>query len=195
MKKILPIEVLLFISSYSLFSQTGTTLSPVAGQLFKNVKSKLSEQEKNQIAAGLGFILSGSDQAPFAQDKESKDYPFSASVSPTDLNKDGKEEIFVVFGNTFTSGHAGSSVTVFIKNGSGGYTPNLGFPGMGPDVLGTVNQGYPDLLIGGPSFEYPVWRWNGKEYTLNRKVRDSDFEKLKKISVEELSKAYQATIK
>jgi len=195
MKKILPLEVLLFVINYSLFSQTGTTLNPVATQLFENVKTKLSVQEKNQIAAGLGFILSGNEREPFAHDKDSKEYPFAAMVSPTDLNGDGKEEIFIIYGNSFTSGHAGSSVSVFISNSTGNYTQNLGFPGTSPDVLQTFNQGYPDLLIGGPGFEYPVWRWNGKEYALSRKVRDSDYEKLRKKSIGELSKAYQSTMR
>jgi hypothetical protein len=66
---------------------------------------------------------------------------------------------------------------------------------MMPDVLATGNQGYPDLLIGGPGFEYPVWRWNGKAYTFSKNVKDADYEKLKKQSAEEVSKAYQQTLK
>lgn len=195
MKKIPALQVVFLFACNAIFSQTSSSLSPVASQLFNNVKTKLSVQEKNQIAAVLGFVLSGSAQEPFAQDKDSKDYPFAAIISPTDLNKDGKEEVFVLFGNSYTSGHAGLSVTLFISNAYGNYTPNLGFPGMMPDALETVSQGYPDLLVGGPGFEYPVWRWNGKKYTLNRNVKDSDYEKLRKKSIEEISKAYQATLK
>jgi hypothetical protein len=33
----------------------------------------------------------------------------------------------------------------------------------------TKNLGYPDLMIGGPGFEHPVWRWNGKEYNVYKK--------------------------
>ncbi len=28
--------------------------------------------------------------------------------------------------------------------------------------------GWPDISIGGPGFCFPVWRWNGKAYALNR---------------------------
>jgi len=43
--------------------------------------------------------------------------------------------------------------------------------------------------------EYPVWRWNGKAYTFSRNVKDADYSKLKTQSVEDISKAYQLTIK
>ncbi|KAA2239917.1 hypothetical protein F0L74_27410 [Chitinophaga agrisoli] len=162
----------------------------VASLLFKNVKTSLTDAEKAQIATKLGFVLSGNKDQPFAQDKDSKEYPFNAMVYPADMNKDGKEEIFVVFGNTFTSGNTGSSVVLFIRNGAGTYTEHLGFPGMAPDVLATVSKGYPDLLIGGPGFEYPVWRWDGKTYNSFKSVKDSEYEKLKKMNIEELSKTY-----
>lgn len=118
-----------------------------------------------------------------------------AIVLPTDMNKDGKDEIFVSFGNTYTSGNTGSSIVVFIKDAKGVYMNHLGFPGMVPDALATASLGYPDLLIGGPGFEYPVWRWNGKEYVFNRQVKDAAYEKLKKQSIEDVSKAYQQTLK
>ena len=76
------------------------SLNNVAAMLFKNVKTKLTVQEKNEIAAKLGFILSADKDQPFAADKDSKDYPFTANVFPTDMNKDGKEEIFISFGSS-----------------------------------------------------------------------------------------------
>jgi hypothetical protein len=169
-------------------------LTETAALLFKDVKTKLSVKEKNEIATQLGFIPSGKNDMPFALDKDSREYAFAAAVFPADMNKDGKEEVFVVFGNSFTSGNAGSSVNLFIKDATGKYVPQLGFPGMAPDVLTTVSKGYPDLLIGGPGMEYPVWRWNGKAYNLYRKVNDKGYETLKKKDLAEVSKAYTASI-
>lgn len=178
----------------SLLAQSSSS-NGMATLLFANVKSKLTAAEKNKIAALTGFVLSGNKDQPFAMDKDSKDYPFSAVVSPTDLNKDGSEEIFVTFGNSYTSGNTGSSIALYIKNASGTYTPHLGFPGISPDILTTTNLGYPDILVGGPGFEFPVLRWNGKTYDNYKKVKDKDYEKLKKTNLEEVSKAYQQTIK
>ncbi len=164
-----------FITSYSEIknTQAGTTtppptaqgsLSPIAKILFKDVKCKLTDKEKNRIAELTGFVLSGKTEEPFAMDKESLDYPYTARVWTTDMNKDGIEEVFLQFGNTFTSGNTGANIVLFIKDKTGDYKTNLGFPGVEPDLLKTVHLGYPDILIGGPGFNLPIWRWNGKEY-------------------------------
>jgi hypothetical protein len=169
-------------------------LTETAALLFKDVKTKLSVKEKNEIATQLGFISSGNGTMPFALDKDSKDYPFAAAVFPSDMNKDGKEEVFVVFGNSFTSGNTGSSVFLFMKDAAGKYAPQLGFPGMAPDVLTTASKGYPDLLIGGPGMEYPVWRWDGKAYNMHRTVNDKAYQTLKKMNLSDVSKAYMASV-
>ena len=195
MRKIFLSGIGMLFSLSPLFAQTTKSLSPEASSLFQNVKSKLPNEEKNFIAKKLGFILSGNKDLPFALDKDSKDYPFGATVMPTDMNKDGKEEIFISYGNSFTSGNTGSSVVLFIKNSSGGYEMNLGFPGMTPDVLTTTSKGYPDILVGGPGFEDPVLRWNGKAYDNYKAIKDTEYEKLKKTSADKLSKQYQESIK
>ena len=170
------------------------SLTEGATLLFKNSKSNLTASEKNKLFIDLQFRLSNDRKQFIADGDVNKEFPFDAQVFPTDFNKDGKEEVFIVYGNSYTSGGAGTSVVVFIKNAAGKYEPQLGFPSTAPDVLATTNKGYPDLLIGG-GLEYPVWKWNGINYVLARKVNDSEYEKLKKTSLEEASKAYQATIK
>ena len=183
------------LSIVSLAAQTTVKLNPEASELFKGVKSIIGPGEKNFIARKVGFILSGNKEQPFALDKDSKEYPFGVRVLPTDLNKDGKEEIFIGFGNSYTSGNTGSSIVAFIMNAAGVYEMNFGFPGMMPDVLTTVNKGYPDLIVGGPGFEFPVFRWNGKVYYNYKKISDSDYGKTRKRSIEELSKEYQEKLK
>ena len=195
MKKRFVLPAILLCCNIAILAQTANTLTPVAAILFKNVKTKLTTAEKNAIATKLGFILSGDKDQPFAMDKDSKDFPFTAIVLPTDMNKDGKEEVFVSFGNTYTSGNTGSSISLFIKDAAGIYTDNFGFPGTIPEALITANLGYPDLLIGGPGFEFPVWRWNGKMYKDYKTVKDKDYGKLKTTSIDALSKTYQQTIK
>jgi hypothetical protein len=174
-------------------SDNSNDLSKGAALLFKNVKSKLTALQKNEIAKTIGLV--SKDGKQFIQDNESADYPYDAFAYPTDMNKDGKEEIFILFGNSYTSGMTGSSIIVFIADKNDVYKMNLGFPGTLPDVLATANAGYPDLLIGGPGMEFPVWRWNGKEYDFFKQVKDADYEKLKKTNVEDLSKAYTTGIK
>lgn len=191
-------RTLMFILSLFLVievsSQANSKLSPVANALFKDQRSRLSVQDKNTVAASLGFVLSGSKEGTFAQDAASRDFPFDATVYPVDLNNDGIEEICVSWGNSFTSGNTGMSVTLFIKNAAGKYIPHLGFPGTLPDVLSASFKGFPDLLIGGPGMEYPVFRWNGKSYQNHRMVSEAAYSKLKMTGLEMLSRKYQEGI-
>lgn len=185
--------ILLGLLLLSLFALAQNNPGEGTQLLFKNSTTKLTAAEKNALYKQLGFLLSA-DKKQFIADKDGADFPFEAQVFPTDLNKDGVEEIFIVYGNSYTSGNTGSSVALYIKNTAGAYEMNLGFPGMLPEALTTVNKGYPDLVIGGPGFEFPVWRWNGKEYALYKKMKDAEYGKVKKTDVETLSKAYAATL-
>jgi hypothetical protein len=191
MKQFFSFMPLLF--SVCSFAQLNS-LTPGATLLFQNVKSKLTSAEKNKIFNELGFLLS-KDRKQFIADAEATDFPFDAHVYPTDINGDGKEEIFVSFGNTYTSGNTGQSIVVFVKDASGKYQRQLGFPGTVPDALPAATNKYPDLVIGGPGFEFPVWRWNGKEYALHRKIKEQELLKTKTTNIEEVSKAYTGTLK
>ena len=100
--------------------------------------------------------------------------PASTDVQFSDWNADGKKEVLVTFGNTCTSGMAGSSVALFVRDASGRYQPHLGFPGMLVEVLPAKNAGYPELLIGGPGFCFSAWKWDGKAYVHARNVPQMD---------------------
>ncbi|HUH33651.1 MAG TPA: hypothetical protein VLZ28_06830 [Daejeonella sp.] len=195
MKKVFLYSVLVFLfntvmaQSPGVSSSENNTITKGAAVLFKNVPSKLSVADKNQIFKQLGFALSGDASQPFALDSESKEYPFAVQILPTDMNKDGYEEIFVLYGNSYTSGATGGSVVLFIKNNTGQYHTNLGFPGI-PQALPETKDGYNDLLIGGPGFDFPLWRWDGKEYAPYKTVKDSELAKMKVLEISELSKAY-----
>jgi hypothetical protein len=90
--------------------------------------------------------------------------PATAEVEVRDLNGDKVEDVLVTSGNTCTSGMTGSSVAVFIKDKTGHYKPQLGFPGVFAEVRPAKGKAYPDLLIGGPGFCFARWRWNGTAY-------------------------------
>lgn len=164
--------------------------------LFRNIKTTLTAAEKSQLFNKTGFTLSKDNkQFAFADDPESLKYPFDVTVLPADLNNDGKEELFLIFGNSYTSGNTGSNVILFIKDKQGKYQSNFGFSGSTPIIMPTKNQGFPELLIGGPGFEFPVWRWNGKEYVFNRKITEKSLSKIPTVNVEDASKIYTAAIK
>ena len=135
--------------------------SPEAALLFANGTGGLSTDEQQLILEQAGLVLdsTGTSLADY-----SCGLPAGAAVEFSDWNGDGNKEVLVVAGNSCTSGMAGSSVFLFIKDTTGTYLPNLGFPASSATPMATSNLGYPDLLIGGPGFCFPVWRWNGTEY-------------------------------
>jgi hypothetical protein len=151
--------------------------------LFKGIKSSLSLTDKVDIYKMLDFRLSKTKGKFIFDDQGDDPDPywgaFGASLFVTDLNSDGIEEVFVVYGNLYTSGMAGESVVLFIKNGIQ-YLKNLNFPGKIHGVLITSNRGYNDLLIECPGNSPPIWRWNGSEYKYFRGVKsDEEFDELK----------------
>lgn len=86
----------------------------------------------------------------------------------SDLNGDGQPDAVIAEDGTFCYGFAGIGFAIVSKQASGQW--RLMSQGAGiPTFLGTVGaQGWPDLQIGGPGFCFPVERWDGKQYTLNR---------------------------
>lgn len=97
---------------------------------------------------------------------ESLDY----EAEVVDLNGDGQPEVFTSVQGTCMGGMAGVHMNLFIKGSNGRWKPQFGFPGM-YTVLKTKNRGYPDIEIGGPGNCFPVWRWNGLQYTPHKKCR------------------------
>lgn len=92
-------------------------------------------------------------------------------VATQDLNNDGQPEVIVSLGSTCMYGGAGTGVSLFIKNASGSWT----FHDLGAGVFSvqdTQNNGYADVMIGGPGFCHPVLRWDGSTYVFDRSVAE-----------------------
>lgn len=124
----------------------------------------ISEEDQRAIVEQLGFSVSADGTALEAPDCG----PIYATEEEVDLNEDGTPEVFVMGGNTCTSGMAGSSITLFIEDAEGNYRAHLSFPAGGWKKLETSNQGFPDLQFGGPGFCEGVWRWDGTTYQYHR---------------------------
>ncbi|HEY7378965.1 MAG TPA: hypothetical protein VH542_09810 [Steroidobacteraceae bacterium] len=132
--------------------------------LFHDDAHGLTAAEQEQILGSLGLALAPDGQGFIdtvcGQAAE-------ASVEYPDLNADRIPEVVVIFGNTCTSGYTERSVLLFLRH-DGQLRSNLGFPGASVDVLETRHLGYADVRIGGPGWCFPIWGWNGSEYTYLR---------------------------
>lgn len=95
--------------------------------------------------------------------------PSGASIETVrDLNGDGRPEAVVTEGGTFCYGHAGTGFQLLSKQADGRWRVMTGGSGV-PEFLKTKGAGgWPDISVGGPGFCFPVERWNGKVYEVNR---------------------------
>lgn len=183
MKNVITISILILILLVKISAQS---LSPAASLLFKDVKSKLSISEKNYIAKLSNLTLS-TDKKSFII-KEDPETNYSVEVYPLDLNNDGQEEVFIAQYSSWF-GNSGEDFTIYIKNEGGIYQSAISVLGN-PLILESVKGGYPDLVIGGPGFQFPVWQWNGKNYVGTKNISDAELQKLKTKSMEDASKEY-----
>lgn len=84
-----------------------------------------------------------------------------------DLNGDGQPEVFTQVHGTCVGGMAGVHMNLYIKDKRGQWQAQFGFPGIAL-VKKTRNKGFPDIEIGGPGTCFPLWRWNGRKYILQK---------------------------
>ena len=167
-----------------------TNLSDGTQLLFKNTKSKLSIEEKNKLFENLNLELS-KDKKEFVADG----FSLEAHIYPTDMNKDGTEEIFVVLASAALYGNVGKTFFLYMKNSLGEYRQQPKIGGGIPTILSTKNLEYNDILIGLPGMEFPVWRWNGKNYIFYKNIKNEAMEKMASTQIEDFSKSYTSTIK
>ncbi|MBQ5941784.1 hypothetical protein [Massilia sp. AB1] len=85
-----------------------------------------------------------------------------------DLNGDGVPEALITESSSFCFGHSGAAYTLVSKQATGSWKKITGGTGMVAVLPAKGKDGWPDLEVGGPGFCFPVERWNGKAYVLNR---------------------------
>ena len=102
------------------------------------------------------------------EDSESLSYEAGKIEKIDDFNQDGKLDALITESSAMCYGNAGVAYYLVTNKSNGKW--KLITKGVGtPKFLKTLGvEGWPDLEIGGPSFCFPVQRWNGKSYVLNR---------------------------
>src|SRR5262245_13345829 len=161
-----PAALIATVVSLSVSAVLAAAPAPASAQkgaalMFAKGSGTLTEAEKMEMFKATGLIVS-KDGKGFVD--EVCGQTAGADVEIRDMNADKVPEVLIIYGNDCLAGNTGSNVLLFIKDASGKYKANLGFPGASADPLPQKSMGYPDLQIGGPGFCFPVWRWNGKEY-------------------------------
>ena len=97
-----------------------------------------------------------------------------AVIEPSDirdLNGDGRSEMVITESGSFCYGHTGQGFYIMERAASGWRTL---FQSQGiPEFLPTKGAGgWPDIVLGGPGFCFPVVRYNGKTYAVHRQKEE-----------------------
>ena len=99
---------------------------------------------------------------------ESESYSPGNIETYGDLNGDGRPEAVVTEGGAVCYGMTGTHFWLVSKQANGSWKRIYDETAM-PDFLKTKGVGgWPDIQLGGPGFCFPIYRWNGKAYVLNR---------------------------
>ncbi|WP_040787468.1 hypothetical protein [Massilia niastensis] len=128
--------------------------------------SSLSPADEAAAFKAAGFTLKGKQWRQC--DDPTPTYSPGEVADVRDLNGDGRPEAVITEGGTYCFGHAGAGYTLVSKQANGSWKKLTGGTGIATFLPTKGKDGWPDIEVGGPGFCFPVERWNGKAYALNR---------------------------
>jgi hypothetical protein len=128
---------------------------------------KLSPADQAAAFKAAGFTRHGS-QWRACGDPASASYSPGAIETVRDLNGDGRPEAVITEGSIACFGGDEMGYTIVSQQADQSWKPIASGTGV-VQILDTKGMaGWPDLEIGGQGFCFPVERWNGKAYVLQR---------------------------
>lgn len=130
-------------------------------------QSNLSSADRDAAFRAGGFKSQGG-QWRACGDPGAAGYSPGTIETVRDLNGDGRPEAVITEGSSFCFGITGTGYTIVSKQADGSWKLITSSQGI-PRFLGTKGAGgWPDIQVGGPGFCFPVVRWSGNQYVLNR---------------------------
>ncbi len=140
-------------------------LALVSPALWAQSPGALSDADRAAVFEAAGAVHRGGKWIVCSDDPD----PSGASIETVrDLNGDGRPEAVITEGGSFCYGFTGTGFQLLSQQADGGWRVITGDIGI-PEFLASKGAGgWPDISIGGPGFCFPVQRWNGKEYAVDR---------------------------
>lgn len=147
---------------------TGLALlaAPVLAQAGRT-PAGLSPADKAAAFRAAGFKLQrGQWQA--CGDPGTASYTPGAVETVKDINGDGRPEAVLTEGSVYCFGNTGTGYKIVTKQADGTWKLVTQNAGIASFLATRGVGGWMDIEVGGPGFCFPIERWNGREYTLNR---------------------------
>jgi hypothetical protein len=132
--------------------------------------AKPSAAEQLAIFKAAGFVKQGKAwKSECGREDPSATYGPAAIETYRDINGDGRPDAVITEGGTYCYGNTGTGYWLLSRQAGGAWKVIMQSQGIA-DFLKTKGvDGWPDIQVGGPGFCFPVVRWNGTAYVLNRK--------------------------
>jgi hypothetical protein len=130
---------------------------------------ELSAADQAAAFAAAGFMLQGDEwRSVCGRDDPSASYGRGTIETVGDFNGDGMLDAVITEGGTSCYGMTGMGFSLVSQQADGSWALMATDVGM-PRLLETTgSDGWPDIEIGGPGFCFPIIRWNGQAYGLDR---------------------------
>jgi len=147
---------------------TNSDAPPATSPAKPGAMMRISSAEETAAFQSAGFSRRGTDWRSACDDPGTASYTPGKIEHVTDLNGDGLPEAVITEGGTYCYGHTGQGYWLVSAQSNGAWklvTNGVGIPEF-LALRGAAN--WPDISVGGPGFCFPVERWNGSSYVLNR---------------------------
>ena len=144
-----------------------TASNPDSNQDSPAAAAELEPVDEATLFEAAGFQREGDHWAKCG-DPGTPSYEPGAIAQQGDFNGDGRPDAIVTEGGTYCFGNTGTGYTLVSQQADGSWKIIAEETGI-PNLRETEGaDGWPDIEIGGPGFCFPVHRWNGEAYDLDR---------------------------
>ena len=125
-------------------------------------ENSLTEAEQKDVFAAAGFKMKDGSYTRCEDDVTASHMP--GYLEETDLNGDGRPEVFVKESSLFCYGNTAEAFVLVTKSPSGAWLVILDQIGV-PVTRDTKTNGWLDIEVGGPGAgPFPVYKFDGTQY-------------------------------
>lgn len=130
-------------------------------------QATLSAADKSAAFRTAGFHLA-KGQWHKCGDPGEASYSPGAIEQAGDFNGDGRPDAVITEGSSYCFGNTGTAFALVSRQADGNWKLLAEDTGVLTFLKTKGVAGWPDIEVGGPGFCFPVQRWNGKAYALQR---------------------------
>lgn len=128
----------------------------------------LSEQDRSRAFAAAGFTQTDGQWHSDCSDTGSASYVAGAIDLVDDLDGDGRPEAIITESSAQCYGAAGTAFALVSKQAGGQWSLLLRANGYATPLSSAAASGLPDIEVGGLGECFPVYRWDGHDYVVDR---------------------------